>query len=123
MVDEDHRDFLRFEWYRKKKPFTGRGLLSSVNSLFDPIGLIAPITISGKILLREATPPGADRDEPLPSSNLQKWTESSLQSLKEVATRMLSHTSVSLAKTVDVHNICDASEKAISASAYIKVDR
>lgn len=29
---------------------------------------------------------------------------------------------MSLAKTVDVHTICDASEKAISASAYIKVE-
>lgn len=118
-------DTFRFTVPVKEKPFTRRGLLSTVNSLFDPIGFITPITISGKILLREATPPGVDWDEPLPSSYLQKWTEwqSSLQSLIEVAIpRMLSHVSVSLAKTAEVHIFCDASEKAIGASAYIKVE-
>lgn len=35
---------------------------------------------------------------------------------------MLSHTSVSLAKTVEVHIFCDASDKAIAASAYINVE-
>lgn len=35
---------------------------------------------------------------------------------------MLSHMSVSIAKTAEVHIFCDASEKAIGASAYIKVE-
>ena len=34
----------------EEKPFT----LSSINSLFDPLGLTAPVTIAGKSLLREA---------------------------------------------------------------------
>ncbi|KAK3098135.1 hypothetical protein FSP39_016503 [Pinctada imbricata] len=42
------------------KPFTRRGLLSTVNSLYDPIGFLAPFTIMGKILLRETTPSGID---------------------------------------------------------------
>lgn len=37
------------------KPFTRRGVLATVNSLFDPLGLVAPITIRGKLLLRELT--------------------------------------------------------------------
>ncbi|XP_056009395.1 uncharacterized protein LOC130051467 [Ostrea edulis] len=59
----------------EEKPFTRRGLLSTVNSLFDPIGFISPITISGKILLRECTPEGVDWDEPVPENNILKWKE------------------------------------------------
>ncbi|XP_052762297.1 uncharacterized protein LOC128204936 [Mya arenaria] len=42
----------------ENKPFTRRGVLSMLNSIYDPLGFIAPITITGKILLREATPQG-----------------------------------------------------------------
>ncbi|XP_062585397.1 uncharacterized protein LOC134247072 [Saccostrea cucullata] len=117
-------DTFRFTIPAEEKPFTRRGLLSHVNSLFDPLGFIAPITLSGKILLREVTSTGTDWDTPLQSEHLQKWTEwiSSLQILKDVTIpRMLSHVSISIAKTVEVHIFCDASEKAIAASAYLKV--
>ena len=107
----------------EEKPFTRRGLLSTVNSLFDPIGFISPITISGKILLRECTPEGSDWDEPLPENNLHKWKEwqSSLHCLSDIAIpRMMSHTSVSLTQRSEVHIFSDASEKAIAAAAYLK---
>lgn len=34
------------------KPFTRRGDLSTVNSIFDPLGLLAPVTIQARSLLR-----------------------------------------------------------------------
>ncbi|XP_062593375.1 uncharacterized protein LOC134254852 [Saccostrea cucullata] len=76
-------DTFRFTIPAEEKPFTRLGILSHVNSLFDPLGFIAPITLSGKILLREVTSTGADLDKPLQSEHLQKWTEwiSSLQIL------------------------------------------
>lgn len=90
----------------EEKPFTRRGLLSTVNSLFDPSGFISPVTISGKIFLRERTSEGIDWNETLPVNNLQKWNEwqSSLQCLSDIAIpRMMSHTSVSSAQTAEVH--------------------
>ncbi|CAM4658376.1 unnamed protein product [Leuciscus chuanchicus] len=36
-----------------KKPFTRRGILATVNSLFDPLGFVASVIIEGKFLLRE----------------------------------------------------------------------
>ena len=35
-----------------KKPFTRRGVLSIVNSIYDPLGLALPVTIRGRMLLR-----------------------------------------------------------------------
>lgn len=37
------------------KPFTRRGVLDTVNSLFDTLVLVAPMTIRQKLLLRELT--------------------------------------------------------------------
>ncbi|XP_052255023.1 uncharacterized protein LOC127860749 [Dreissena polymorpha] len=35
------------------RPFTRRGVVATVNSIFDPLGFLAPVTIEGKILVRE----------------------------------------------------------------------
>lgn len=37
------------------RPFTRRGVLSTVNSVSDSLGLLAPVTIQGRALLRELT--------------------------------------------------------------------
>jgi hypothetical protein len=55
-----------------EKPATRRGLLSAINSIFDPLGFISPIVISGKILLRQVVPPGTDWDEPLSTEHATK---------------------------------------------------
>jgi hypothetical protein len=107
-------DTFLFKVPKDEKPFTRRGLLSTVNSLFDPIGFISPITISGKILHRECAPEGIDWDQPLSTKHLHRskaW-QSSLQGLSDIPIpRMLSRTSVSLAKVTEVHIFSDASEK------------
>lgn len=37
----------------EEKSYTQRGVLSTVNSLYDPLGFVAPITMQGKALLLE----------------------------------------------------------------------
>lgn len=53
------------------KPFTRRGVLSTVNSIFDPLGLLAPVTIQGRALLRELTSEPSDWDAPLPEDKMK----------------------------------------------------
>lgn len=48
-------DAFTFQVSREEKPFTKRGVLSTVNSLYDPLGVAAPITVQGKALIRELT--------------------------------------------------------------------
>ncbi|KAK3092639.1 hypothetical protein FSP39_005230 [Pinctada imbricata] len=104
------------------KPFTRRGLLSTVNSLYDPIGFLAPFTIMGKILLRETTPSGIDWDEPLSQAHQDAWHQwqESLESLRELTVpRMYLDTSLSELKDIQLQIFCDASEKAIASAAYL----
>lgn len=67
------------------KPFTRRGVLSPVNSVFDfPLGLLAPVTVQGRALLRELTSELSDWDTPLPQDKLSRW-EAWRDSLKQTS--------------------------------------
>ena len=59
-------DEIKFEISPEIKPTTRRGVLSTVNSLYDPMGFIAPVTIQGKLILRKVISFTTDWDEPLP---------------------------------------------------------
>lgn len=48
-----------------EKPFSKQGILSVVNSLYDPLGFIAPVVILSKLLLRDLTASTKSWDEPL----------------------------------------------------------
>lgn len=52
------------------KLLTKRGLLSTVNGKFDPLGIAAPVVVTGKLLLREITSGPYDMDYPLPTDML-----------------------------------------------------
>lgn len=70
-----NNDAFVFHPLTKEKPCTRRGILSSLNSMFDPIGLF-PITISGKILLREVCPSGSNWDDSLEPGFQIMWNNS-----------------------------------------------
>lgn len=54
------------------KPFSRRGVLSTVNSLFEPSDLVVPVTIQGRALLRELSAEANDWDTELPRDQLHK---------------------------------------------------
>lgn len=62
LIWETMTDTFTFSVATTDKPFTRRGFLSSVNSVFDPMGLLATVTIQGRALLRELTSENSDWD-------------------------------------------------------------
>ncbi|XP_052704714.1 uncharacterized protein LOC128180620 [Crassostrea angulata] len=66
-------DMFVFKISNAETPYTRRGLLSTMNRIFDPMGFISPVTISGKILHRELVSPGCHWDEPLTEEHLRRW--------------------------------------------------
>ena len=66
-----------------ERPFTKRGVLSTINSTYDPAGFISPIIFAGrifqrKILTSKCNPnpltDSLDWDDPLPNSYMDMWT-------------------------------------------------
>ena len=108
------------------KPFTRRGVLSTVNSLFDPLGLVAPVTIRGRALLRELSADVQDWDTELPADRLNKW-ETWKQSLQDLSLLHLPRSyiqqSLSNASYSELCVFSDASNWAIGAVAYLRVIR
>lgn len=66
-------DTFTFQTSSGNKPFTRRGVLSTVNGLYDPIGFAAPVTIQGRLLLRELSKGVDDWDTPLPAERCREW--------------------------------------------------
>lgn len=116
-------DTFTFQVSAGDKPFTRRGVLSTVNSLFDPLGFVAPVTIQGKSLLRELILDGTDWDSPLPQDKCNVWEtwRDSLQELQHLhIPRAYTITSCSNASRKEICIFSDASTKAICAVAYLK---
>ncbi|XP_064640944.1 uncharacterized protein LOC135495877 [Lineus longissimus] len=66
-------DMLRFRVEIKDKPLTRRGLLSTVSSIYDPLGLISPFILTGKRILKELCLSGSSWDDPLPDNVRNEW--------------------------------------------------
>ncbi|XP_073435740.1 uncharacterized protein [Dendrobates tinctorius] len=116
-------DTFIFQVVRDQKPFTRRGVLSMINSLYDPLGFAAPVTIQGKALLRELITDTCDWDTPLPLEKELLWTvwRDSLEVLSSLRIP-IPYALVPLdeVQSKRLHIFCDASEKAIAAVGYLK---
>ena len=39
------------------RPFTKRGILATVNSIYDPMGFVGPVVLEGRLIQRAIMPP------------------------------------------------------------------
>lgn len=63
----------RFRVHLKDQPATQCGILSTVASLFDPLGFVAPFLLTGKRVLQEMCRHSTGWDDPLPSELQPVW--------------------------------------------------
>ena len=122
-------DSFTFQVALEEKPFTRRGVLSVTNSLYDPLGLAAPVIIKGKQLLRSLTTElSASQlnawDLPLPAECRPVWENwcHSLRALERIKVpRPYSGKALKTAARTELHTFCDASEMAIGAVSYLRI--
>ena len=117
-------DSFTFQVSAENKTFTRRGVLSVINGLYDPLRFAAPVTLAGKLILRETMDESYGWDETLPIQYQSKWEtwKNSLEHLEQV--KIPRHYSTQLSASSNQQNelfiFSDASEKAIAAVAYIR---
>ena len=98
-----------------------RRLLSSIATLFDPLGFLVPFTIRAKILLQKVWTAGADWDDELPLSLAQEmmgWLSELLLIEKVRIPRCLSPANG--ARNVSLHFFSDASDEACATVGYMR---
>ena len=114
-------DTFTFQVSDTVKPFTRRGVLSTVNSIYDPLGFVAPTVITGKLFLREILQETVDWDAPLPvekQAEWKAWTVSLVHLEKNSIHRSYFGVMLSELSRCGLHIFSGASEKAIAAAAY-----
>lgn len=116
-------DSFTYQVQEERKAFTRRGILSTVNSLYDPLGFVSPITIQGKALLRDLTIDSPDWDAPLSPEKEKLWESwrNSLQELQHFQIpKSYTHVAPSAATHTELCVFSDASERAVVTAAYLK---
>ena len=125
------KDAFTFQVALPEKPFTRRGVLAVVNSIFDPFGFVIPTTLQGRLLLRKLIQIGNKKegnktlgwDDPLPDAFLKKWLKwkNSLEELDKLSIPRCYHWSGSgVISRLEIHAFSDASEQAIATVIYMK---
>ncbi|XP_068684873.1 uncharacterized protein [Montipora foliosa] len=66
-------DTFQFQIALKDRPMTRRGILSSVSSIYDPLGFAAPFLLRGKWILQLLCKEAIDWDDPIPETMQAQW--------------------------------------------------
>lgn len=112
---------------------TKREILSGIARLFDPLGLITPVIISAKIIMKEVTMAklnlengstgSLDWDDPVPSSIAARWQEfrTNLETIDQIRIPRSLKFSPSLSNGMELHTFCDGSSSAYAAAVYLRI--
>ncbi|XP_023197668.1 uncharacterized protein LOC111610010 [Xiphophorus maculatus] len=107
----------------KDQASTRRSCLSIIASLYDPLGFIAPFSLSGKLILQELCHRGIGWDDPLPEDikpRWEKWTNDLLK-LKEISIPRCYHPpDFHNIVRVELHHFSDASCVGYGACSYLR---
>ena len=115
---DSEQDVLRIKEINKEVPNTKRGILSSVSSIFNPLGILTPALVEPKCKQKQKI----DWDHPIPldiSDRWQKW-ESILDSSRTIQMpRWCRYSSSS--DTVELHVFSKSSSIAYGAVVYLRI--
>ena len=101
---------------------TKRVILSSLATLFDPLGLISPIGVKAKVLFQDICTRKIDWDDPIPEEKGEEWNEwiCSLNEVKSISIpRGVISDNEGEITSFQLHGFGDASQKAYSAIVYL----
>ena len=97
---------------------TKRKVLSSFSAVFDPIGILSPLTVRGKFIMRQITEAKCSWDENLPEPIIREWRKL-CEDFSTLESFSFPRKTVSDDSPAEMFIFCDASSKAYGFSAYI----
>ena len=108
----------------KERPLTRRGILSTLNSVYDPLGFLAPVVLLGKQILQGMCRKNADWATPLPDHLMQRWQKRItdlhyLESFK--IQRCVKPSHFGQVKDVELHHVSDASSTGYGQCTYLRL--
>ncbi|CAI6343478.1 unnamed protein product [Macrosiphum euphorbiae] len=114
-------DSLSYQYQPCPVKFSKRVILSEIARIYDPLGLLTPVTMDLKRLMKYLWLVGVNWDETIPEEAMTSWTQYHRE-LPVLATlqipRMVTHPNA----TYELHGFSDASEVAYAAAVYLRID-
>ena len=107
-----------------EKPVTRRGILSTLSSLYDPLGFVAPVTLHPKLLLQSLCKAGVTWDERLTPEQVANWQTwlNNLADLNEVhIPRCFKPPGFGQITSFQIHHFADSSSEAYGACSYLRL--
>lgn len=123
------RDVFTFSIMNKHKPLTRRGILSSVCSIYDPLGFLAPVILPAKQILQHLCKMKFGWDEAIPAEMAQAWQRwvDDLVLLDTFSVRRcFTPSEFGVIRMAQLHHFCDASEAglgAVSSFGYLTANK
>ncbi|CAC5389634.1 unnamed protein product [Mytilus coruscus] len=108
-----NEDKIKFKVKLSDKPLTRRGILSIVSSIFDPLGLVSPVTLRAKAIVQHLCKEKFGWDEQIPQEYHNKWKSwvKNLPCLENLSVnRCFLPRDVQHVKNVQLHLFSDGSE-------------
>lgn len=125
-VKASKKTLLHFQVSSTESPFTKRGVLATINGVYDPIGFVAQVIIRGKFILQDMMSSSTDWDEPFLQafkSHWSNWVESLAELQSITIPRCYFNLPSSDVRRLELHIFSYASHRAISVVAYLKLHR
>nr|XP_021335998.1 uncharacterized protein LOC110440142 [Danio rerio] len=106
----------------QEKPSSRRGILSVVNSIYDPLGFLAPLILPVKLLLRDLCKQGYGWDDEIDDKRADQWVKW-LEDLSQISNvkfkRCLKPEKFGITEEAQLHHFSDASESAYGTATYL----
>ena len=117
-------DTLGFQVTCLEKAASRRGVLSVVSSVYDPLGMVAPFILSGKIIVQELCRLRLGWDDQIPDEILTRWQRwlSSLLHLDSFSIpRCYLPQSFGALSSAQLHHFADASNDGYGCVSYLRL--
>ncbi|XP_026051006.1 uncharacterized protein LOC113037895 [Carassius auratus] len=117
-------DSFQFHIPLKGQPTTRRGILSTVASIYDPLGFVAPYVLNGKRILQEMCRQGTGWDDPLSlalSPWWEKWQNDFVNLEKVDISRCYVPADFGKIVKTEIHHFSDASTCGYGQCSYLRV--
>ena len=120
LVWNARRDTLGFKINPEQKPFTRRGILSTIHSIYDPLGLSGPAVVPAKKIFQETCVSPLGWDTPLPLVIQERWQKwlADLPILQQYEVQRSCKPSQTT--NTEIHYFSDGSEEAYGSIAYAR---
>ena len=122
-------DSLRYDFSgifgtEERQSISKRDILSLTAQMYDPIGLVSPISLPFKALFQDLCREKVEWDEPLSEDILVTWNASSIKVKGPITiNRCVNNLDCDNIETFEIHGFGDASKFAYGAAVYLRTVR